>query len=64
MALFDVLPREEATHAQIAQGVVYVFADGKMARYALSSSARAFPAPKTKAAEPWFGRFAATSRPT
>jgi hypothetical protein len=28
------LPREEATHAQIAQGVVYVFADGKMARYA------------------------------
>ena len=34
MAIFNVLPREEATHAQIAQGVVYVFADGKMARYA------------------------------
>jgi len=33
MALFDVLPREEATHAQIAQGVVYVFAEGTMARY-------------------------------
>jgi broad specificity phosphatase PhoE len=34
MALLHLLPREEATHAQIAQGVVYVFADGKMARYA------------------------------
>ncbi len=34
MALFNVMPKEEATHAQIAQGVVYVFADGKMARYA------------------------------
>jgi probable phosphoglycerate mutase len=34
MALFHLLPKEEATHAQIAQGVVYVFADGKMARYA------------------------------
>jgi broad specificity phosphatase PhoE len=34
MALFNVLPKEEATHAQIAQGVVYVFADGTMARYA------------------------------
>jgi broad specificity phosphatase PhoE len=34
MALFNVLPKEEATHARIAQGVVYVFADGKMARYA------------------------------
>jgi broad specificity phosphatase PhoE len=34
MAMFDVLPREEATRAQIGQGVVYVFADGKMARYA------------------------------
>lgn len=34
MALFDVLPKEEATHAQIAQGVVYVFADGTMTRYA------------------------------
>jgi probable phosphoglycerate mutase len=34
MAIFGVLPQEEATHARIAQGVVYVFADGKMARYA------------------------------
>jgi probable phosphoglycerate mutase len=34
MALFDLLPKEEATHAPIAQGVVYVFADGTMARYA------------------------------
>jgi probable phosphoglycerate mutase len=34
MAICNVLPRDEATHAQIAQGVVYVFADGKMARYA------------------------------
>jgi broad specificity phosphatase PhoE len=34
MALFKVMPKEEATHARIAQGVVYVFADGKMARYA------------------------------
>ena len=34
MALFGLLPREEATHARIAQGVVYVFANGKMARYA------------------------------
>jgi broad specificity phosphatase PhoE len=34
MALFKVLPREEATHTHVAQGVVYVFADGKAARYA------------------------------
>ena len=34
MALFNVLPKEEATHARIAQGVVYVFADGLMTRYA------------------------------
>jgi broad specificity phosphatase PhoE len=34
MVLFDVLPKEEATYAQIAQGVVYVFADGAMTRYA------------------------------
>jgi hypothetical protein len=34
MAMFDVLPKAEATHAQIGQGVVYVFADGKMTRYA------------------------------
>jgi broad specificity phosphatase PhoE len=34
MALFNVLPWEEASHAHVAQGVVYVFVDGKMARYA------------------------------
>jgi broad specificity phosphatase PhoE len=34
MALFGLLPRDEATHAQIAQGVVYVFADRKMSCYA------------------------------
>ena len=34
MALFHVLPEADATHAQIAQGVVYVFADGAMTRYA------------------------------
>jgi probable phosphoglycerate mutase len=34
MALFHILPEEEATHAPIAQGVVYVFADGAVARYA------------------------------
>jgi broad specificity phosphatase PhoE len=34
MALLNVLPKEEATRAQIAQGVVYVFADGAMTRYA------------------------------
>jgi len=34
MALFNVMPRGEATHAQIAQGVVYVFADGRMTQYA------------------------------
>ena len=34
MALFNVLPEEEATHTHVVQGVVYVFADGKMARYA------------------------------
>jgi hypothetical protein len=28
------MPKEDATHAQIAQGVVYVFSDGTMARYA------------------------------
>lgn len=33
MALFELLPREEATHAHIAQGVVYVFSDGTVARY-------------------------------
>jgi len=34
MAMFGVLPRGEATRAPIGQGVVYVFADGKVARYA------------------------------
>jgi probable phosphoglycerate mutase len=34
MALLNVMPKEEATHAQIAQGAVYVFRDGTMARYA------------------------------
>ena len=34
MALLHLQPQEEATHAQVVQGVVYVFSDGKMARYA------------------------------
>ena len=34
MAIFNVMPKEEATHARIAQGVVYVFKDGTMSRYA------------------------------
>jgi broad specificity phosphatase PhoE len=34
MALLNLVPRDEAPHMQIAQGVVYVFADGRMARYA------------------------------
>jgi broad specificity phosphatase PhoE len=34
MANFRILPEEEATHADVLQGVVYVFADGTMARYA------------------------------
>jgi broad specificity phosphatase PhoE len=34
MALFHILPEEEATHAPIAQDVVYVFADGTVSRYA------------------------------
>jgi len=34
IAHFGILPHEEAAHADIAHGVVYVFADGKMARYA------------------------------
>jgi probable phosphoglycerate mutase len=33
MAIFKIVSEEQATHAQIAQGVVYVFADGKMSRY-------------------------------
>jgi probable phosphoglycerate mutase len=36
MALFNVMSEDEATHAAIAQGAVYVFADGKMTRYASS----------------------------
>jgi broad specificity phosphatase PhoE len=33
MALLKVVSEEEATHAQIEQGVIYVFADGKLSRY-------------------------------
>jgi broad specificity phosphatase PhoE len=33
MALFVILPEEQATHAQIEQGVVYVFANGRLSRY-------------------------------
>jgi probable phosphoglycerate mutase len=33
MANFHILPEEEATHAEVAQGVVYVFSAGKMIRY-------------------------------
>jgi broad specificity phosphatase PhoE len=34
MALFRILPEDEAARAPIEQGVVYVFANGAMARYA------------------------------
>jgi broad specificity phosphatase PhoE len=34
VAHFNVLPHEEAVHADIVHGVVYVFAGGTMARYA------------------------------
>jgi broad specificity phosphatase PhoE len=34
MANFRIMPDEEATHAAVAQGVVYVFSAGTMARYA------------------------------
>lgn len=34
LAISNIVSEEEATHAQIAQGVVYVFANGKMSRYA------------------------------
>jgi len=34
IAHFNILPHEEAAHADIAHGVVYVFAGGAMARYA------------------------------
>ncbi len=33
VAHFNILPHEEAVHADIVHGVVYVFADGAMARY-------------------------------
>jgi broad specificity phosphatase PhoE len=33
MALLNVVSEEQATHAQIEQGVVYVFADGRLSRY-------------------------------
>jgi len=34
MAILKVIPEEQATRAQIEQGVIYVFANGKMSRYA------------------------------
>ena len=34
IAHFNILPHEEAVHADIVHGVVYVFADGTMARHA------------------------------
>jgi broad specificity phosphatase PhoE len=34
MANFNLLPGEAATHADVAQGAVYVFTGGSMARYA------------------------------
>lgn len=34
IAHFNILPHEEAAHADIAHGVVYVFAESTMARYA------------------------------
>jgi broad specificity phosphatase PhoE len=34
IAHFNILPHEEAAHADIAHGIVYVFAGGTMARYA------------------------------
>ena len=40
MALFNVLSKEEAAHAQIAQGVVYVFADGTMTVYPSNDAPR------------------------
>ena len=33
MANFHILPEEEATHAEVGQGVVYVFSAGTMSRY-------------------------------
>ena len=34
MAILNIVSEEQATRAQIEQGVIYVFADGKMSRYA------------------------------
>jgi broad specificity phosphatase PhoE len=34
MALLKILPEDQATHTQVEQGVVYVFADGRLSRYA------------------------------
>ena len=34
MAILNIESEEQATRAQIEQGVIYVFADGKMSRYA------------------------------
>jgi broad specificity phosphatase PhoE len=34
MAILNIVPEDQATRARIEQGVVYVFADGKMSRYA------------------------------
>jgi len=34
MANFHILPEEQATHADILHGVVYVFSGGSVARYA------------------------------
>jgi probable phosphoglycerate mutase len=34
MANFQILPEEEATHADVLHGVVYVFSGGTMARFA------------------------------
>ncbi len=33
MANFHIMPEEQATHADILQGVVYVFSGGALARY-------------------------------
>jgi broad specificity phosphatase PhoE len=34
MALLKILPEDQATHVQVEQGVVYVFAEGRFSRYA------------------------------
>jgi probable phosphoglycerate mutase len=33
MAILNVVSEEQATHVQIEQGIIYVFAEGKMSRY-------------------------------